>query len=112
MTMRKILVLALALGLVGVMVSGEVLGKRVSAAATSQTIPLGAISKITIVNEGANEVYFRLFYENEPPAAVTTANGLYLAAGASVGFGGPQLYGAISLVCDTAETATVQLYYQ
>ncbi len=112
MPKRRILTLALTLALVGGLLSGEAKYKAVSATATSQTIPLGAASKITIVNEGANEVYFRLFYEAEAPAAVTTTNGVYLASGVSLEFGPPELYGAISVVCDTAETATVRLYIQ
>lgn len=108
---RRILALAIALGLVSVMAIGEVPYKAVSATSTSQSIPLGAARNVTIVNDGANEVYFRLFYEGEPPAAATTAS-VYLAPGASLEYGPPSLYGAISLVCDGAETTTVRLYFQ
>jgi len=103
--------LALVCGLSG-SVGGEALYKAVSATATSQTIPLGSVGKVTILNTGANEIYYRLFYTSDTPADVTTTNGIYLAVGASIEYGGPQAYGSISIVCDTAETATVRLYYQ
>lgn len=109
---KRILALACGLALLAGTVGSEVRGNTVSATATSQTINLGAVQSITIVNSGANEIYFRLFNEAEPPATVSTTTGRYLANGATIEFGGQRLYGAISIVCDTAETATVYLYYQ
>lgn len=109
---KKLFALAVGLALVAGLTSGEARYRTVAATATSQTIPFGAAAKVTIVNDGANEVYFRLFEESEPPAAVTTTNGTYLGPGASIEYGGPQLYGAVSFICDGAETTTVRLYFQ
>ena len=108
---RAILVLAVALIVGGTAWSDVAHYKQVSATATSQTIPLGAVSNITIYNAGANEIYFRLFGEGEAtsPAVATAAGGTYLAAGGTLEYPSG-LYGAISIICDTAETATVHLY--
>jgi len=112
--MKRVLVLAAALFLVaGIVVGDAVHFKQVSATATAQTIPLGGVAMITITNEGANEIYFRLFRESEAPidAVASATGGVYLPAGASLEYPtnfGP--YGSISIICSAAETATVDLY--
>ena len=84
---------------------------QVSATATVQTVPLGGVPSITIVNRGANEIYFRLFAEGEDTIAATASatTSIYLASGASLEYSG-NYYGSISIVCSAAETATVSLY--
>jgi hypothetical protein len=82
----------------------------VSATATSQTIGIG-FKTLTIVNDGANEVYVRVFVIGEVPAAATTSSP-QIKSGEGFTFEAPQgQVLAVSIVCDTAETATVRLFY-
>jgi hypothetical protein len=66
-----------------------------------------------VCNRGSDEIYFRLFNETDTPAAATTANA-YLASGACLEYSKPvtqpNYYKAISIICDSSETATVDLY--
>lgn len=95
---------------------GELHFKELSVTATSQTYPIPNPAKgILICGYGTDEVYFRLFWSGEIPAAATTANNLLIAGTATA----PQCksydqppqgpWSAISIVCDTAETATVRI---
>jgi len=65
-------------------------------------------------NQGADEVYFRLFTTADTAAAATTSY-RSLPAGAAITFGWDSRYetgigyGAISIICDTGETATVEI---
>lgn len=116
---RFLVVLALVLA-VAIPSQGEVKFKALSVTATSQTFLFSSSSSVMLCNLGANEVYFRLFFENDIPAAATTSYGT-IAAGAATGpvcmsfnksVSTPANYNAISIVCDTAETATAHFYYQ
>lgn len=115
---RAFAVLAVIVAL-AVPVVGEVSFKSLSVTETSQTwvLPLPQ-STVTICNVGANEVYFRLFNENESPAAATNAYN-YLAPGSAtapfcVEISKPSTqsanWKAFSVICSAGETATVYLY--
>lgn len=88
-----------------------------SVTSTSQTITFSTRrSGVTIINNSAsaNELYFRLFTNCDTAAAATTSY-VELKPGESIGFSfNAQTecgsgYTAISLVCDTAETATARV---
>lgn len=108
----KRLILGLAL-IAGVAWGDAVHYKQIAATATAQTVPLGGIATVTILNAGANEIYFRLFREGEQAvdAVASATGGVYLASGGTLEYPkdyGP--YGSISVICSAAETATVHLY--
>jgi len=95
--------------------------KALSVTATSQTYVLPKPSAlVTLCSVGANDAHFRAFWHLETTAAATTANAPLVAgtATAPVCFTipktetAPNYIAAISIVCDTAETATVWLFYQ
>ena len=87
-----------------------------SVTSTSQTVTFASKrSSVTVISNStsANELYFRLFTNCDTAAAATTAS-IELKAGESVTFtynGSSECaaYTAISLVCDTAETATARV---
>lgn len=118
--MKRILI---ALGLVLALVtvgSAEVGFRSVSVTATSQTIQIPASQGLLLCNWGANESYHRIFTENDIVGAATTSY-IQIPAGSAtapncLGYSkSPTLPGnfkAISLVCDTAETATVTVQFQ
>lgn len=86
----------------------------VSVTATSATTTFSTPRQtVLICNDGANVAFFRLFHEYDTPAAATTSSSK-LPVGACVTFGKPQTspayYRWISLVCTSAETATVRVY--
>jgi len=106
--------LAFALALLGLMAGlghAELKYTAVSATQTSQTIGVHQHS-LTIVNDGANEVYVRLFANGENPGASTTAYA-EIKSGEGFSFTGPGngLIEFVSIVCATGETATVRLLY-
>lgn len=86
----------------------------VSVTATSQTVTFPRhMSSVLILNDDAtNEVYIRLFTCGDTVAAATTAS-LEIKLGKSRTFTKgetePNYYCAVSLVCDTAETATIRI---
>jgi hypothetical protein len=92
-------------------------GTSISVTSTSQTVTFTSLrGAVTVINDAssANEIYFRLFTAADTPAAATTA-GVRLQPGESLSFafsGFSELGGgylAVSLVCDTAETATARV---
>ena len=91
--------------------------KSVSATATSQTVGLDGAKSVSIKNDGTNSIYFRLFEAMEPePSAATgyassTAYAKLTSSDSALTFNSPNGFRCISIVCDTAETATVRLYY-
>lgn len=110
--MRKLLALALGLALVAGLAWGDAASyKQVAVTDAAQTVNLAGASVLTIVNGGANIVYFRLFKrdENVTAAVATAAGGIYLPSGASLEYSTGS-YGSISLICGAGLTATVHLY--
>ena len=103
----KRLILGALLALLCVPLTAEVRYQAVSATATAQTIPINATA-MTIINDGANEVYVRVFDAMQTPAAATTAS-WEIKSGEGFDIGRTAGIGAVSIVCDTAETATVRL---
>ncbi len=90
----------------------------VSVTATSQTVTLQRPrANVTLCNYGTYAAYFRLFNDNDTPAAATTSyaklpagtssSPACLTFAKSVTESG--LYAAVSIVCDTAQTATVHI---
>ncbi len=115
-TLWAALLLALAAG-----AWSETQYQSISATATSQTVGLRRQSaSLLICNQGANEAYFRLFDGNDITAAATTSSILLPAGTAaapvclsfSKSATAPGFYSSVSVVCDTAETATVTLAYE
>lgn len=95
--------------------------KVLSVTDVSQTFLLGkASANVLICNMGTNEVYFRLFDQNDIPAAATTSYAQVVAGTATapvcISFDkAPTVnayYAAISIICAPAETATVHVEYQ
>jgi hypothetical protein len=100
--------LALTLALV-IPVNAELQGQTVSAVDVSQTITIG-YSTLTVVNDGANEVYVRVFWEGETSAAATTSS-REIKSGEGFTFSKDMQIKSISIVCASGETATVRLFY-
>jgi hypothetical protein len=107
--MKRVLALAIALAL-AVPAFAEVRYTLVSATATSQTKGINAVNLVIKNDDGTNEIYVRVFFGSEIPAAATTANAM-IKAGEALTISSPQVINAVSIVCDTAETATVRLTY-
>ncbi len=91
-----------------------------SVTSTSQTVTFSTTRRVvTVINNSAssNELYFRLFNACDTAAAATTAY-TELKPGESIKFQFDansqcgQGWAAISLVCDTAETATARVVSQ
>lgn len=106
--MRKLLIGLLLILAVSVS-AGELRYTAVSATATSQTLNLN-VTTILMVNDGANEIYFRVFDQGTEPSAATTSNA-ELKSGESVEINRTAGIGSVSIVCAAAETATVRLFY-
>ena len=102
------LALLLALAFLVVPLSAEVYYLTVSATATSQTVPGRYGKTLLVINDGADSVHARVFDAMETSAVATTAD-LEIKIGESFEFSRTKGIGAISIVCDTAETATVRL---
>jgi hypothetical protein len=90
----------------------------VSATATSQTFTFAKPStNVTICNYGANEIFYRLFWEGETPVAATTSFAQLVAGSATApncisidkAPTNPAPWSAITIICSAAETATVHL---
>lgn len=116
---RTILTLA-ALAALAIQAPAETQFVAISATATSATTTFATPrSNVMICSVGANDAHFRLFDELDTPAAATTANSPIVAGSATapvcISFGGkpstqPAFFKAISVVCDTDETATIWVY--
>jgi len=112
--------LALGLAFLAIQAPAETKFNEISATATSSTITFSTPrANVMICSIGANKAYFRLFDGLNTPAAATTASSPLVAGTATapvcISFGGkpdtqPAYYSAISVVCDTAETATIWVY--
>jgi hypothetical protein len=82
---------------------------RVSAVETAQTSTINAAT-LLVVNDGASEVYVRVFWEGETVSAATTSS-TEIKSGEGFTFSRTLNIQAISIVCATGETATVRLIY-
>ena len=105
--MRKIL--AAALLLVASMAYAELGTRTVSVTAGSQTITIG-YDTLTIVNDGSNEVYVRIFAGGEATGDATTSSA-QIKSGEGFTFYRQGQINSISIVCAASETATVRLFY-
>lgn len=120
MRIRYAAALLLALVLVALPAATETGFTAVSATDTSATTTFTtAKTSVLLCNYGADEVYFRLFTAADTAAAATTANAELIAGTATApvcmsfthtpktqtGLG----WGAVALICDTGETATVHV---
>jgi hypothetical protein len=107
---RAILALGLVLALVAVpVVAVELGGQTVSATATSQTVTVTG-QTLTIVNDGSNEIYVRVFSLGQATGDATTAH-REIKSGEGFSFTQSMGIGAVSIVCASGETATVRLFY-
>lgn len=116
--MRRSLALLAALALLCGPALAEPTYTKIAAtqAVTNTTLPAGTLS-VTLINDGANEVYFRLFTSGETPANATTSYA-ELKSGESMSFSfqpgstseQPQAYyKTLSTICAAGETATVRV---
>lgn len=117
--MKRALALVAALALLVVpWAQGEPTYTKVSATqvVTNTTLPENT-KTVLLVNDGANEVYYRLFTSGETAADATTSSA-ELKSGESVSFifqpgstkEQPQAYyKTLSLICAAGETATVRV---
>jgi hypothetical protein len=113
--MRRPLLILAACVLAAGLVSAELDYDSVSATDTSTTVTFPTFrTSVNLYNQGADEVYFRLFTTEDTAAAATTSY-RSLPAGASITFShnatseGGLGYLAVAIVCDTGETATVEV---
>ena len=117
---RSTLALLLALTVVAWPVWAETGFTAVSVTDTSATTTFSlAQSSVMLCHYGADDAYFRLFTTEDTAAAATTAHTLLVAgtptAPSCVSFGhnsrtqGGLGWGAVALVADTGETATVHV---
>ena len=121
--MRRILALALGLALlVGTGWAADLVAYlKVSATqtVTNSTLASGT-QTVVLVNDGANEVYFELFGDQQTPADATTSS-KELKANESLSFHfegqqfgtlGNKYFKTLSIICAAGETATVRVYSQ
>jgi hypothetical protein len=106
---RKILVLVIFV-LAASQAPAELLGRTFVAEANSQTFTINA-SQLTIANDGANEIYVRVFLDGETPAAAVAGTSPEIKSGEDIELGRIGNIQAISIVCAASETATVRLFY-
>jgi hypothetical protein len=112
--MRRILVLAALLALVGGLAQAELSYTKVTAntSATMTTINAGSL---TVVNDGASSIYVRVFWEGETTvdsvgtALAATASNAEIKSGEALEFSKELSIKAISIV--SASSSTVRLYY-
>ena len=102
----RYLVLILAL-LCAPLMAGELAYEAISVTATSTTRSY-SVSTLTLVNDGANEVYVRVFDASSPPSAATDAD-WEIKVGEGFEISRTRGIGAISFVCEGAETATMRV---
>lgn len=120
--MKRTLACVLALALVALPALAAVgTNNAVSVTSTAQTVAFTTSrTSVTVINDAAsaNELYFRLFWNNETVVAATTATGIRLEKGESISFSFNSSsetgrgYLNVSLVCDTAETATARVVWK
>lgn len=97
----------------------DYINPSVSVTDTSQTLTLGSTaagsgkSSVLVVNDGAGEIFAKVFRTTETPAAVTAASGFRLEPGESLTWQAsqtqPYWYEALSLICSAGETATARV---
>jgi hypothetical protein len=107
--MKKLLILAVCLLLAGPAVA-EVGYSAVSVTQTSATTTVGG-TWLLLVNDGANEVYFRVFRHGDTANAATTSDA-ELKADESIKFNVEVGFSAVALVCASGETATVRVFWE
>ena len=99
---------------------GELNLKILSVTDTSQTFYLSVGSDaVGLCNVGANEAYFRAFWEGETPAVATTSYNVLPAGTAAAPYcislakapTQPAPWRAVSFICAGAETATVHVQW-
>ena len=104
--MKRLLILFLLLALPVVAEMGYT---EVSAIETAQSVTIAARS-VLIVNDGSNEIYFRLFRVGDTTGDATTASA-QLKSGESINFASDSnSYSSLSIICASGETATVRVY--
>ena len=111
--MRKPLlwvVLALSVGFVAATVQAELGYQSVSATQTAQSVSTPG-TKLLLVNDGSNEVYFRVFRPGQTTGNATTSNA-ELKSGESIEFNSEGGYASVSIVCASGETATVRVFWE
>lgn len=106
--MKRIAVLAVLALSIAPWAQGELAFTRVNATQSNQTITLNAPS-VVIINDGASEVYIRVFWAGETAAAATTADA-ELKSSESLVLSKTMGVSAISVICQTSETATVRIF--
>jgi hypothetical protein len=117
-TMRRLAVLLAVLAIACGLAYAEPTYTAVSAtqAVTNTTLPEGT-KTVLIVNDGANEIYYRLFTSGETSANATTASA-QLKSGESISFTftpgstkevSQAYYKTLSIICAAGETATVRI---
>lgn len=106
---KRLLTLACVLALVVPAVHAELQGQTVTATQASQTITIG-YSTLNVVNDGAGEIFVRVFWEGETEAAATTSSH-EIKSGEGFTFSKEMQIKSISIICSTGETATVRLKY-
>lgn len=117
--MRKAFIILAVLAVLSAGAVAETFYVSISAtdvsATTTFTTPRASVM---VCNLGANEAYFRLFHENDTPAAATNAYN-YIAPGSvaapvCISFVKGQTAGSyykyLSVICSAGETATVTVY--
>jgi len=112
--MKRILVLAAVLVLVGGLAQAELSYTKVTANTTSTQTAINAGS-LTVVNDGASSIYVRVFWEGETivdsqgVALTATASNAEIKSGEALEFSKELSIQAISIV--SASSSTVRLYY-
>jgi hypothetical protein len=87
----------------------ELSNQTVSASSTATNLTIEAAT-LTIVNDGANEIYVRVFVKGETVASATTSDA-EIKSGEGFTFERSLGIEGVSIVCASAETATVRLFY-
>lgn len=106
--MKRLAALALGLVLLAAGAWAELGYTKVLVDSTSKTTDINA-GTLVVVNDGANEVYARVFWSGETSAASTSTRA-EIKSGESFTFSKENVK-SISLICATSETATVRLFY-
>lgn len=114
--MKRLTILLLMLVTVGAAAWAELRFKSLAVTDVSQTYRIPApAADVQICNWGANEAFFRVFLSNETPAAATNAYSELPAGSATAPYcfstskppTAASYIQAVSIICTTAETATV-----
>lgn len=107
--MKRLAALALGLVLLAAAAWAE-LGYRtfVATSAGAQTFTINS-GTLVVINDGASEVYVRIFWSGETAADATSSNA-EIKSGESFTFSKENV-SQISAICATGETATIRLFY-